>query len=57
MTGEYSESVMTGLWIPTFKTIQAYNIDMHHFYAEYDANIPTSVQRYLVGAHYTNKGL
>jgi hypothetical protein len=56
MTGDYSETVSSGLWVPTTKTMRGYGIDTRNFCPTYDADIPATLKRLNLNAHYTSAG-
>jgi hypothetical protein len=56
VTGDYSESVSSGLWVPTTKVISGYGVDVSNFCSSYDADIPKTLDRLGVTAPYTSAG-
>lgn len=56
MTGNYSETVSSGLWIPAVKVIRSYGVDTRNFCPTYDADIPSVIKRLGIEAPYTTLG-
>lgn len=56
MTGDYSESRSSGLWIPTLGVIRGYGVATRNFCTSYDADIPRALARLGISAPYTSAG-
>ncbi len=54
MTGDYSETVSAGVWVPTLTIMQRYGIDTRNFCESYDADISSTVKRLKMSAPYTS---
>lgn len=54
MTGDYSETVSAGVWVPTMAIMQRYGIDTRNFCASYDEDISSTVKRLKMHAPYTS---
>lgn len=56
MSGDYSETVSSGLWIPTVDVIRSYGVDTARFCPTYDAEIPGALRRLGIRSPYTLRG-
>lgn len=56
MTGDYSESVSSGLWVPTTKVMRGYGVNVRNFCRSYDADISQTLNRLGIVAPYTSAG-
>ncbi len=54
MTGDYSETVSAGVWVPTMAIMQRYGIDTRNFCESYDTDISGAVKRLKMSAPYTS---
>jgi len=55
-TGDYSETVSSGLWIPSVKVMRSYGIQTRNFCRTYDTDIAGSLKRLGINAPYTTLG-
>lgn len=56
LTGDYSETISSGLWIPTREVIESYGIQVKNFCRTYDREIPAARKQLGIMAPYTSAG-